>query len=267
MAATNGQVDWYDILGVSTTAGQDEIKAAYRTLVKRTHPDSGGNAALFRLVEEAYATLSDPERRDAFDQKRTSSTPQDDTADRTSRTQETGTRSEDEFWKLLNELGEQLARTAAVHHEPAPVADLPAVEKTSRTLWLLRAHAALFAVAAGVVWHLSRVMTLPRTLGGRSAATDLFERAIGGSFTPGVVVALAALCGGMLLWRDNWMLAGRLPGSQARWALSGGMLAFGALCEAAKAPPAIAVVAASTIAGYAVGAWRAHTGAGQWCLK
>lgn len=57
----------YEILGVKRTADAAEIKAAYRKLVKATHPDAGGNPALFTLVERAYATLSDPRKRADYD--------------------------------------------------------------------------------------------------------------------------------------------------------------------------------------------------------
>jgi curved DNA-binding protein CbpA len=57
----------YDILELSPTAGLDEIKAAYRQLSKQVHPDQGGSGALFRLVREAYETLSDDYLRAEYD--------------------------------------------------------------------------------------------------------------------------------------------------------------------------------------------------------
>jgi curved DNA-binding protein CbpA len=58
---------YYDILGVAPTSPPDEIKAKYRALIQRVHPDLGGPIALFRLVQEAYEVLSDPVRRASYD--------------------------------------------------------------------------------------------------------------------------------------------------------------------------------------------------------
>lgn len=57
----------YEVLGVSQNASEAEIKSAFREAAKRQHPDQGGNAALFRLVEQAYEVLIDPARRDDYD--------------------------------------------------------------------------------------------------------------------------------------------------------------------------------------------------------
>ncbi len=65
--------DWYEILGVSPDATHEEIRAAYRRLARRYHPDSaegGGDPKQFQLVQEAWEVLSDPDRRAAYDQKR-----------------------------------------------------------------------------------------------------------------------------------------------------------------------------------------------------
>ena len=62
-----GETTLYDILELSPTADLDEIKAAYRRLSTQVHPDRGGSGALFRLVREAYETLSDGNLRAEYD--------------------------------------------------------------------------------------------------------------------------------------------------------------------------------------------------------
>lgn len=60
--------NYYIILGISKDATQNEIKAAYRQLVKELHPDHyGENTKPFIEVQEAYCILSDPARRRAYD--------------------------------------------------------------------------------------------------------------------------------------------------------------------------------------------------------
>jgi len=62
-----GDLDYYTVLGLSPTAGHDEIRAAYRRLVKQRHPDNGGTAEMFRLLQAAYETLIDPVERARYD--------------------------------------------------------------------------------------------------------------------------------------------------------------------------------------------------------
>jgi molecular chaperone DnaJ len=61
--------DYYDILGVSKSASADEIKAAFRKLAHKHHPDkSGGDAEKFKEINNAYQTLSDTAKRQKYDQ-------------------------------------------------------------------------------------------------------------------------------------------------------------------------------------------------------
>ncbi len=59
--------NYYEILGVKTSASQDEIKRAYRKLASQHHPDKGGDVKKFQEIEQAYRTLSDPQTRQQYD--------------------------------------------------------------------------------------------------------------------------------------------------------------------------------------------------------
>lgn len=59
--------DYYQALGIDRTASDQEIKTAYRKLAMQHHPDRGGDAEEFQKISEAYATLSDAQRRAEYD--------------------------------------------------------------------------------------------------------------------------------------------------------------------------------------------------------
>jgi DnaJ-class molecular chaperone len=70
-------VTHYELLGVSSDASESEIKAAYRRLARKFHPDSGqpGDVERFREIQRAYETLSDPEQRRSYDRSRSHPVP------------------------------------------------------------------------------------------------------------------------------------------------------------------------------------------------
>jgi molecular chaperone DnaJ len=60
--------DYYHILGIKSDATPDQIRSAYRELVKKLHPDRHGeDSAPFLALQEAYETLIDPSLRKAYD--------------------------------------------------------------------------------------------------------------------------------------------------------------------------------------------------------
>src|SRR5580692_1342555 len=64
--------DYYEVLGVPRTAGEPEIKKAFRKLARQYHPDVAktkkGAEDKFKEVNEAYEVLSDPAKRKKYDE-------------------------------------------------------------------------------------------------------------------------------------------------------------------------------------------------------
>lgn len=68
---SNNKRDYYEVLGLSKGASEQEIKKAYRSLAKKYHPDMNKSAdaeAKFKEINEAYEVLSDPQKKATYDQ-------------------------------------------------------------------------------------------------------------------------------------------------------------------------------------------------------
>ena len=67
--ASNGEVDYYEVLQVNDNAEPETINRVYRIFAQRYHPDNRetGNEARFRQLTDAYHVLSNPEKRARYD--------------------------------------------------------------------------------------------------------------------------------------------------------------------------------------------------------
>jgi DnaJ-class molecular chaperone len=60
-------MNYYDILGVTRDSSAQDIKSAFRKLAMEHHPDRGGDESQFQKINQAYETLSDPNKRNRYD--------------------------------------------------------------------------------------------------------------------------------------------------------------------------------------------------------
>lgn len=65
---TSSRTAYYDLLEISSTATEQEIKRAYKKKALRAHPDKGGDEEEFKRIKAAYDVLLDPKKRKAYDQ-------------------------------------------------------------------------------------------------------------------------------------------------------------------------------------------------------
>jgi len=69
MTTSKDFIDYYEVLQISPRAELETIKRVFKLLAVRVHPDNptSGDADQFRLIKQAYETLSDPSKRQAYD--------------------------------------------------------------------------------------------------------------------------------------------------------------------------------------------------------
>ena len=64
--------DYFNILGVTPTSTDDEIKSAYKTLAKQYHPDLGGDSEKFKQINEAYDGIKTADKRNQYNMRQQS---------------------------------------------------------------------------------------------------------------------------------------------------------------------------------------------------
>jgi len=122
----------YEVLGVAASASDDELRRAYRLRLRQTHPDTGGDAALFIRVQRAWEHIGTPGERAAYDRGRedvswgapAASAPRAGTRPRTKTYGQAG------GWRRLRYLqlmSEHLGRTVTAReiYDPAVVREAP----------------------------------------------------------------------------------------------------------------------------------------------
>ena len=63
--------NYYSVLQVNNFADLDCIKSSYKELIKKAHPDKGGNSEEFQQIKEAFDVLNDPIKKKIFDNELT----------------------------------------------------------------------------------------------------------------------------------------------------------------------------------------------------
>lgn len=113
------------MLGVSPAASAAEIKAAYRTLVKRHHPDAGGDEVEILALNAAWEVLGDAERRRQYDRRHAAPSPRAERpasshARGTGSTRATATATEEELFDWLRQIYAPIDRQLGQVINPFP---------------------------------------------------------------------------------------------------------------------------------------------------
>ena len=128
-------VNYYATLGVLPTASPEEIKASFRQLAKRFHPDvRGGNPLIFAKLREAYNVLSEPGQRNLFDEE----------------------------WRRMTLRTTRIRRKRGVLRQHPPEADVP-IPMLTRIMSIAMPRESRF-VLEGILGSIQVEPTLPDTL-------------------------------------------------------------------------------------------------------
>ncbi len=136
-------VDYYEVLQISPNADQETVHRVYRVQAQRFHPDNqeSGDAQKFRVIAEAYETLSDPQKRSQYDVQHRNSRHQ---AKREQFEQATATNLADEHQKRHEILSILYRKRIAQPDQPAmglrDLLDLVGIprEQLEFSLWYLK---------------------------------------------------------------------------------------------------------------------------------
>lgn len=234
--------DYYEVLGLGAACSAADIRAAYKALARRTHPDAGGTPALFRLINEAHEVLTDPKRREAYDRERASS-------DRSSMggggVEAVATERAERAERRAAALERELRASVVATPPPAEAVVGPRFEKTIRRR-VLRAELLSAAVVLLVVcfWHLMRLSGLSAWAGGGQSSSLLaaaLDAALGRSFNPLVVAVLAgSIMYGLRMTGAHFKLL-LVEDRRARFAAVGLAAGLGSVVEYLPSPGAVAV--------------------------
>lgn len=107
MASIDSRIDYYDVLGVAPDADPEVVRAAYRALAKKYHPDSRleGKAEAekkLREVNQAYEVLSSPVDREKYDRQRSARHQNSDLGD-SNRVEETLHTKDESHWRIIEQ--------------------------------------------------------------------------------------------------------------------------------------------------------------------
>jgi hypothetical protein len=262
--------NFYELLNLTPSATQEEVKAAYRRVVKGVHPDTGaGTNALFGLVNQAYDTLSDPVRRAAYDRDLAAGITFDGTRTPTDGHAKDASQGESasaqgaarQAWSLTSAM--RRARDAVAAQVRDGVAGVWGVEgspKRRRAVWLVPPLAAGFlatVAACTLVWaHVSYLLEIvPREVPvGYDTATGTFLYDIVLLAPPGDpsawILGFLAFFVLVNVWFHWWerdrevnttgaIIAGELVGIFLLNAMSGGSLREAVTHDGMGEPPAM----------------------------